>query len=87
MKPWAPVPRGRKAHADGVTVYPIERLGNQLFTYAAVFAQARRMSVPCYVNKGGAGRQRLPSPGVPRVCYDPRGPVVAQPRAAGSAGD
>jgi hypothetical protein len=52
MKPWAPVPRGRRAYPDGVTVYPIERLGNQLFTYAAVFAQARRMSVPCYVNKG-----------------------------------
>ena len=52
MKPWTPVPRGRQAHADGVTVYPIERLGNQLFTYAVVFAQARRMSVPCYVNKG-----------------------------------
>jgi hypothetical protein len=52
MKPWTPVPRGRQAHADGVTVYPIERLGNQLFTYAAVFAQSRRMSVPCYVNKG-----------------------------------
>ena len=32
-------------------MYPIERLGNQLFTYAAVFAQARRLSVPCYVNK------------------------------------
>lgn len=51
MKPWAPVPRGRKAQSDGLTIYPIERLGNQLFTYAAVFAQARRLSVPCYVNK------------------------------------
>jgi hypothetical protein len=45
------VPRGRKAHADGLTLYPIERLGNQLFSYAAVFAQARRLSVPCFVNK------------------------------------
>ncbi len=51
MKPWAPVPRGRKAQPDGLTLYPVERLGNQLFSYAAVFAQARRLSVPCYVNK------------------------------------
>ena len=36
---------------DGLTVYPVERLGNQLFTYAAVFAQAHRLGVPCYVNK------------------------------------
>jgi hypothetical protein len=36
---------------DGLTLYPIERLGNQLFSYAAVFAQAHRISVPCYVNK------------------------------------
>ena len=43
--------RGRKAQPDGLTLYPIERLGNQLFNYAAVYAQARRMSVPCYVNK------------------------------------
>jgi Glycosyl transferase family 11 len=51
VKPWAPVPLGRKAKPDGLTLYPVERLGNQLFSYAAVFAQARRMSVPCYVNK------------------------------------
>ena len=51
MKPWSPVVRGRKTKADGLTLYPIERLGNQLFSYAAVFAQARRLSVPCYVNK------------------------------------
>jgi len=51
MKPWYPVPHGRKARVDGLTLYPIERLGNQLFTYAAVFAQALRMSIPCYVNK------------------------------------
>jgi len=50
MKPWSPVPRGRKTRPDGLTLYPVERLGNQLFTYAAVFAQARRLSVPCYVN-------------------------------------
>lgn len=37
--------------AAGLTLYPVERLGNQLFTYAAVFAQARRLGVPCYVNK------------------------------------
>lgn len=46
-----PVPAGRKVKPDGLTFYPIERLGNQLFSYAAVFAQARRLSVPCYVNK------------------------------------
>jgi hypothetical protein len=51
MKPWSPVPRGRREMPDGLTLYPIERLGNQLFSYAAVFAQARRQSVPCYVNK------------------------------------
>ena len=51
MKPWTPVPRGRKAQPQGITLYPIERLGNQLFTYAAAFAQAKRLSVPCYVNK------------------------------------
>lgn len=51
MKPWTPVARGRKAQPEGLTLYPVERLGNQLFTYAAVFAQARRLSVPCYVNK------------------------------------
>jgi Glycosyl transferase family 11 len=51
MKPWTPVPLGRKAKTDGVTLYPIERLGNQLFSYAAVFAQSCRMGVPCYVNK------------------------------------
>lgn len=51
MKPWYPVPPGRKAMPDGVTLYPFERLGNQLFSYAAVYAQARRQSVPCYVNK------------------------------------
>jgi glycosyl transferase family 11 len=51
MKPWTPVPRGRKAQPEGLTLYPVERLGNQLFTYAAVFSQARRLSVPCYVNK------------------------------------
>lgn len=51
MKAWAPVPLGRKVQTEGLTLYPIERLGNQLFSYAAVFAQARRLSVPCYVNK------------------------------------
>ena len=43
--------KGRKVCPDGLTLYPVERLGNQLFSYAAVFAQARRLSVPCYVNK------------------------------------
>ena len=52
MKPWFPVSPRRTAQADGLTIYPIERLGNQLFTYAAVFAQAQRLGVPCYVNLG-----------------------------------
>jgi hypothetical protein len=51
MKTWAPVPLGRKISSDGLTLYPVERLGNQLFAYAAVFAHARRLAVPCYVNK------------------------------------
>ena len=51
MKPWTPVRLGRKAKPDGLTLYPIERLGNQLFAYAAVYAQALRLEVPCYVNK------------------------------------
>lgn len=45
--------RGRKAraaHVDGITVYLVERLGNQLFMYAAGLAQARRLEVPYYVN-------------------------------------
>jgi hypothetical protein len=58
MEPWSPVPIGRKAQPDGLTLYPIERLGNQLFSYAAVFAQARRLSVPCYVNKAFFERVR-----------------------------
>jgi glycosyl transferase family 11 len=58
MKPWSPVPLGRKAQPDGLTLYPVERLGNQLFTYAAVFAQARRLAVPCYVNKAFFERVR-----------------------------
>ena len=32
----------RAAMPDGITVYPLERLGNQLFIYAAGLAQARR---------------------------------------------
>jgi hypothetical protein len=58
MKPWTPVPPGRKAQPEGLTLYPIERLGNQLFTYAAVFAQALRLGVPCYVNKAYFERVR-----------------------------
>jgi hypothetical protein len=43
--------RGR-AHPDGITIYPVERLGNQLFIYAAGLSQAHRLNVPCYVNCG-----------------------------------
>jgi hypothetical protein len=38
------------AKKDGVTMYMLDRLGNQLFVYAAGLAQARRLGVPCYVN-------------------------------------
>jgi hypothetical protein len=65
VKPWAPVPLGRKAKPEGLTLYPVERLGNQLFSYAAVFAQARRMSIPCYVNKAFFTRVH------PERSYDP----------------
>ena len=51
IKPWRSIPIGRKANPDGLTLYSFERLGNQLFSYATVLAQARRLSVPCYVNK------------------------------------
>jgi hypothetical protein len=40
----------RRVRADGITIYPVERLGNQLFIYAAGLAQARRLGVPCYAN-------------------------------------
>jgi len=42
----------RLAKADGITMYPIERLGNQLFAYATALAQARRLDVPVYANLG-----------------------------------
>lgn len=48
----------RTRHLDGITVYPIERLGNQLFIYAAGLAQARRLGCPCYVNLGFYGDSR-----------------------------
>jgi len=66
VKPWTPVPPGRKAAPEGLTLYPAERLGNQLFSYAAVFAQSRRLSVPCYVNKAFFERVR------PDRSYDPK---------------
>jgi hypothetical protein len=37
---------------DGITVYPMERTGNQLFMWATGLAQARRFGVPCYVSLG-----------------------------------
>jgi hypothetical protein len=36
----------------------LERLGNQLFMYAAGLAQARRLGVPCYVNLAFYERKR-----------------------------
>lgn len=42
----------REARPDAVTVYLVERLGNQLFSYAAALAQARRLGVPCCANLG-----------------------------------
>src|SRR5664279_4056002 len=44
--------RYRRAAPDGVTVYLAERLGNQLFIYAAGLAQARRLSVDLLLNLG-----------------------------------
>lgn len=40
----------RRADRDRVTVYLIERLGNQLFAWAAALAVCRRIGVPCYAN-------------------------------------
>lgn len=42
--------RGYEAPSDGVTAYMWERLGNQLFVWAAALAQARRLGCPCYAN-------------------------------------
>jgi hypothetical protein len=54
-----PVTRGvRSVKQDGVTFYPVERLGNQLFVYAAGLAQARRLDCPYYVNLGFYRRKR-----------------------------
>jgi hypothetical protein len=47
--------RARARQTDGITVYPVERLGNQLFTYAAGLAQARRLDCPFYVSLGFYG--------------------------------
>jgi Glycosyl transferase family 11 len=43
------------AKPDGVTIYPIERFGNQLFIYAAGLSAARGLGVPCYANRGFFG--------------------------------
>ena len=45
----------QEAKPDGVTIYPMERFGNQLFIYAAGLSEARRLNVPCYVNCGFFG--------------------------------
>jgi hypothetical protein len=50
---WSDVARLRgRVKPDGITIYPVERLGNQLFIYAAGLSQARRLGVPLYVNRG-----------------------------------
>jgi hypothetical protein len=51
-------PRARQP--DGITIYPVERLGNQLFIYAAGLAQARRLDCPLYVSLGFYGQWRPP---------------------------
>ena len=48
---WAPVPN-RRSKSDGITIYPVERLGNQLFIYAAGLSTARRLGISCYANCG-----------------------------------
>lgn len=50
----------RRARPDGVTVYLAERLGNQLFMYAAGLAQARRLGAPLYFNLGFLRFRRPP---------------------------
>jgi hypothetical protein len=42
----------RRADPNGITVYLIERLGNQLFAYSTALRAARRLGVPCYANLG-----------------------------------
>lgn len=42
----------RSAVPDAVTIYPIERMGNQLFIWAAGLAQARRLGCDLVVNAG-----------------------------------
>jgi hypothetical protein len=49
--------------ADGVGLYLIERLGNQLFMYAAALEQARRLQCPLYLNL--AWYRRRPKPNRP----------------------
>lgn len=61
MKPRALV---RSAEPDGVTVYLLERLGNQLFMWATGLAQARRLGAPLYANLGFYRNDR------PRRGYD-----------------
>lgn len=56
----------RRARPDGVTVYLAERLGNQLFMYAAGLAQARRLDVPLYFNLGFL-RSRRPPRDYPKI--------------------
>jgi hypothetical protein len=58
--------RERLSEPDGVTVYLLERLGNQLFMYAAALAQARRLGTPCYANLGFYRHDR-PHRGYPKV--------------------
>ncbi|SFF51260.1 alpha-1,2-fucosyltransferase [Blastococcus tunisiensis] len=52
----------RARQPDGITIYPVERLGNQLFTYAAGLAQARRLDCPYYVSLGFFGPLRPQRP-------------------------
>lgn len=55
LAPLAALGKARARHADGITIYPIERLGNQLFLYAAGLEQARRLDVPLYASLGFYG--------------------------------
>ena len=48
---------------DGIGLYLIERLGNQLFMYAAALEQARRLDCPLYLNL--AYYRRRPKPNRP----------------------
>jgi hypothetical protein len=55
LAPLSVLGRPRHRPTDGITIYPVERFGNQLFTYAAGLSQARRLGCPLHVSLGFYG--------------------------------